>query len=266
MQPAIKMALRMARQSSDYLRNQFERSELGDARSDTTLKLLSALERAVYDSCAEQLKRSYRDYYIAPAGDIQAGQHEQSWHIFPMLGEQNFLRGLPDFAIALVQKQRNRVEHVALISPLSHEEYTASRGYGASLNGRRIRVSDVKVTSQAILATDVTDRCRQSSDPLVWGELAGALGRDTASLRMAGCSALELARVSAGRLDGVVLSGLTPAEMAIGLLIAHETGAISGDFEGSPVSETTRQLVCANSRLFKELLKTLHPFRGRLHR
>ncbi|MDX5298401.1 MAG: inositol monophosphatase, partial [Gammaproteobacteria bacterium] len=219
MQPAIKMALRMARQSSDYLRTQFERSDLGNPREDATLKLISHLERAVYDSCVEQLQRAYRDHYIAPAGDIHGEGHEQSWHVFPLLGDGNFARGLPDFAIALLQKQRNRAEHLVLISPMSHEEYTVSRGYGASLNGRRIRASEVKAPHQASVATDLFARCRQSSDPLVWGELAATIGQHTAGVRVAGCAALDLARVACGRLDAAILTAPSLADTSMGLLL-----------------------------------------------
>lgn len=266
MQPAIKMALRIARHSSDFLKNQFERHELLAPMSEAATKQLASLEKSIYANCAEQLQRAYKDHYLAPAGDADALDHAQSWHIFPLLGADNFIRSLPDFALALMQKQRNRVEHVVLINPITQEEFTASRGYGAAVNSRRMRVSAARSLEEAFCALDIsTGMLKRLKDPTAWGELNIDLRQQCLATRQSGCPSLDIARVASGQLDVLVHAGLTPFEMALGNLLANESGALSGDFVGGPASENGNQLIIANSKLFKDASRLLHRFRGRLN-
>ncbi|WP_111496415.1 MULTISPECIES: inositol monophosphatase family protein [Marinobacter] len=266
MQPAIKMALRIARQGSEYLKAHFERQDPA-AIDDGARQQLARAEASVYANFAEQLQKAYKDHYIAPAGDIEAGDEALSWHVFPLIGSENFLRGIPEFALALVQKKANRAEHMLLVNPITGEEYSASRGHGAALNSRRIRMNGAQGMRRAILATNVLDFTRETDDPLIWGELISTLARESSQTRTCGCGVLDIARASAGHLDGVVLFRPTAVEQSLALLLTHESGGLSGDFSGNPAGgDTSRQLAIANPKLFKELLKTLHPFRGRLPR
>ncbi len=266
MQPAIKMALRVARQGSDFLKAHFERQELTENDSADLETQLTRVEQSIYDSFAEQLQKSYKDHVIAPLGESDARSESRSWHIFPILGRDNFLRGIPEFALAMLQKKDNRAENLLLVNPVSGEEYAASRGHGASLNSRRVRIGTQRHPDQATVVTNLLDQARGSEDPLLWGELASTLAQKTAGLRTSSCMALDIARVAAGHLDAAVIFRPQAADLAIGLIIANESGALTGDFSGNPSSDRTSQLVVANPRLFKEVLKTLYPFRGRLPR
>ncbi|WP_148862992.1 inositol monophosphatase family protein [Marinobacter fonticola] len=266
MQPAIKMALRIARQGSEYLKAHFERQDPAASDDAGARQQLERAEASLYTNFSEQLQKAYKDHYIAPAGDIEASGHELSWHIFPLIGGENFLRGIPDFALALVQKKQDRAEHLLLVNPITGEEYSASRGHGAALNSRRIRMSGSQQMAKATVSTNVLNFTRETDEPLVWGELISTLAWESAQVRTCGCVLLDLARVSAGHLDSVVLFRPTAVELSLGLLLTHETGGLSGDFAGNPSSQGSHQLVIANPKLFKDVLKTLHPFRGRLPR
>lgn len=266
MQPAIKMALRIARQGSEYLKAHFERQDPAAADDAGARNQLERAEASVYANFSEQLQKAYKDHYIAPAGDIDAAGHEHSWHIFPLIGADNFLRSIPDFVLALVQKKQNRAEHLLLVNPITGEEYSASRGHGAALNSRRIRMNGAQQIGKATITTNVLEFTRETEDPLVWGELVSTLARESAQTRTCGCVLLDMARASAGHLDSVVLFRPTAIEQSLGLLLTHESGGLSGDFSGNPSSQTSRQLVIANPKLFKDVLKTLHPFRGHLPR
>ena len=266
MQPAIKMALRIARQGADYLKAHFERQDANSKDRDTLNQQLNKVELSVQANFTEQLQKAYKDFYIAPLYDIDASGHENSWHIFPVLGREAFIRGLPEFALVLLQKRNNRAEHLVLINPVTGEEYSASRGHGAALNSRRVRCNEVRALSQVTLVTNALNQVKFGDSPLVWGELLVALGQETQQVRSTSCAALDIARVCAGLLDAAVIARPEPAELAIGLLLTNESGALSGDFAGNPSSQDARQLVVANPKLFKEVLKLLHPFRGRLPR
>ncbi|MEA1082267.1 inositol monophosphatase family protein [Marinobacter qingdaonensis] len=266
MQPAIKMALRVARQGSDYLKAHFERQEPAGRDDDERRRQLDRVEQSIYDNFAEQLEKAYKDHSIAPLNEANAGTSEKSWHVFPVLGRENFLRGIPEFALALAQKKNNRTENLLVINPVTGEEYSASRGHGAALNSRRVRASEIKQANQAAVATNLLDQARKSEDAQLWGELASVLARDSAMFRTSGCVVLDIARVSAGHLDAAVIFRPETVDLDLGVTLAMESGALTGDFSGNPSTGSARQLVVANPKLFREVLKSLHPFRGRLPR
>src|SRR5690554_4697910 len=205
MQPAIKMALRVARQGADYLKAHFERQDMGGGNADDRRRQLDRITGNIYEKFAEQLQKAYKDHYFAPAGDSNADGHPLSWHIFPVIGSDNLLRGIPDFVLALVQKKDGRTENLLMINPITGEEYSASRGRGAALNSRRIRVSEVKHAEKAAFATNLLDQARQSDNPLLWGEMAAVLAQNSSMFRTSGCVVLDIARVSAGLLDAAVI-------------------------------------------------------------
>ena len=266
MQPAIKMALRIARQGSDYLKAHFERQEPNAKNEGERSRQLARVEQSIYDNFVEQLEKAYKDHTIAPMGEADANGSEKSWHIFPVLGRENFIRGIPEFALALSQKKNNRTENLLLVNPVTGEEYTASRGHGAALNSRRVRASEIKQPGQAAVASNLLDQARQGDDPFIWGELAATIARDSSMFRTSGCVALDIARVSAGLLDAAVIFRPDAADLDLGVTLAMESGALTGDFSGNPSVEHAKQLVVANPKLLRELLKVLHPFRGRLPR
>jgi myo-inositol-1(or 4)-monophosphatase len=263
MQPAIKMALRVARQGSDYLKAHFERQE-PNGDSNDRITQLERVEQSIYDNFSEQLEKAYKDHSIAELNQADSGGSEKSWHVFPVLGRENFLRGIPDFALALVQKKNNRTESLLLVNPITGEEYSASRGYGAALNSRRVRTSETRHSDRAAIVSNLLDQTRKNDDGQIWGEMASVLAKDSSLFRTAGCVALDIARVASGHLDAAVIFRPEPADLAIGVTLAMESGALTGDFSGNPFTDKTKQLVVANPKLFREVLKTLHPFRGRL--
>jgi myo-inositol-1(or 4)-monophosphatase len=266
MQPAIKMALRIARQGSDYLKAHFERQDVNGKDEAERSRQLERVEQSIYDNFVEQLEKAYKDHSIAPMGEANASGSEKSWHIFPVLGRENFLRGIPEFALALAQKKNNRTENLLLVNPVTGEEYAASRGHGAALNSRRVRASEVKYPAKAAIVSNLLDQARQGEDALLWGEMAATVARESAMFRTSGCVALDIARVSAGQLDAAIVFRPEAADLDLGVTLAMESGALTGDFSGNPSTGNARQLVIANPKLFRELLKTLHPFRGRLPR
>lgn len=266
MQPAIKMALRVARQGSDYLKAHFERQEPSERDEAERRRQLDRVEQSLYDNFAEQLQKAYKDHVIAPLNDADAGANDKTWHIFAVLGRESFLRGIPEFALALVQKKANRTENVLLVNPITGEEYSASRGHGAALNSRRIRTGTAAQKEKAAVASNLLDQARGSDDPLLWGEMAAVLAQQSGMFRTSGCVSLDIARVAAGQLDAAVIFRPQAEDMTVAVAVAQESGALTGDFSGNPSSGQSRQLVVANPKLFKELLKSLHPFRGRLPR
>ena len=266
MQPAIKMALRVARQGADYLKAHFERQDIAGNTTEDRQRQLDRVTGNMFENFSEQLQKAYKDHYIAPAGDGNADGHALSWHIFPVIGGENLLRGIPDFVVALVQKKDGRTDNLLVINPVTGEEYSASRGRGAALNSRRMRVSETRHLSEAVVVSNLLDQARGAEEPLVWGELSAGLASQARQVRSTGCSVLDIARVAAGHLDVAILFRPSQEDLDIGLALANEAGVLSSDFSGNPSSGDTRQLAIANPKLIREVLRTLRPFQARLPR
>ena len=266
MQPAIKMAVRIARQSSDFLKHQFQRRESAVGDLAASLKALAHTEQSIYENCSEQLKRAYRDHFIAPLGSVDAAGNAKSWHIFPVLGAENFVRGLPAFALALMQKSGGRPENLLIIDPTQEEEFAFSKGYGAAINSKRIRSTTLRGLDRALCATNIAELAGGEEESPIYAEVTALLARHCGGFRWSGCPALELARVAAGQLDLTIMGNLPPEIISMAGLIANETGSLCGDFVGNPLTENSHQVVLANPKLFKEATRLLHPYRSRLGR
>lgn len=263
MQPAITMALRAARQNSDFLKDQQPRLDADSKSPDAVVRTVQAIEHRIQERTEELLRRSYKDHWIAPMGDVEAGDWAQSWHVFPILGERNFARGLPEFATALLQKVNDRPENLVILCPLTGEEYAFSRGYGAVLNSHRIRARATQQLNRTLVSCNLFNR-RSNDDSGLWLDVTGAFVREGADLHYNGCSVLDMARVAGGYLDAAILGTDQRHEQVMASLISQEAGAVGGDLRGNPLGRKSRELVIANNLLFREILQQVQPYRQRM--
>ena len=138
-----------------------------------------------------------------------------------------------------------------------NELFTATRGRGAYLNERRIRVSKRVHLSEALIGTGFPFRDLRSLDEYL------AMFREftvrTAGLRRAGAAALDIAYVAAGRLDGFWEMGLSPWDMAAGALLVQEAGGLVGDFRGDSGYLDSGRIVCGNPKIFAQMLRVIGP-------
>ncbi|XOZ34357.1 inositol monophosphatase family protein [Halomonadaceae bacterium KBTZ08] len=264
MQPAIKMALRAARQNSDFLKDQQARLDADSKAPEAVVRTVHAIEHRVHERTDDLLKRSYKDHWIAPAGEVEAGEWSQSWHVFPILGERNFARGLPEFATALLQKINDRPENLVVLCPLTGEEYAFSRGYGAVLNSQRIRARSSQHLTDTLISCNLFNRGSKGEDSGVWMDVAGSLVSEGADLQYNGCSVLDIARVAGGYLDATVLATDQRHEQVMASLISQEAGAVGGDLKGNPLGRKAGELVVANNMLFREILQQSKAYRQRM--
>ncbi|MCK5308880.1 MAG: inositol monophosphatase, partial [Zetaproteobacteria bacterium] len=164
----------------------------------------------------------------------------------------------PQFAVSIALRHRGRLEQGVVYDPLRQELFTATRGAGAQMNDRRIRVTNRKYLDGALLGTGFPFKSRQHLDTYL--DMFRALFQDTAGIRRAGSAALDLAYVASGRLDGFWEIGLSIWDMAAGVLLIQEAGGLSGDFTGGHDFLKNGNLVAGNPKLFAEILKTIRPF------
>ncbi|MFY0665548.1 MAG: hypothetical protein JXQ97_13060 [Natronospirillum sp.] len=178
--------------------------------------------------------------------EVRDAEPDTHWKVDIMLGETNYLRGLPGCGVLISQWQRNRMEHACIVFPFLNLEIMVSRGRGLQVNGRRVRTRQVDRLSNAYFGGDLKD-----ADAFM--KLAHACQQS----RLSGCALLDITDMAAGKLDIVVLHDLSALELATAQLLATEAGAVTGDLTGSPIQSAQGNMVGANPRLFKATVQLL---------
>ena len=262
MEPTVKIALRAARKAGDIIVRATERMDLVKVHEKEKNDFVTSVDSASEDEIREQLQRAFPEHNILgeEGGMVlgRGGESDTTWYIDPLDGTTNFMRGIPHFAISIACVRNNRVEHAVVFDPIRQEEFVASRGRGASLNGRRIRVSNQTEFNGALIGTGVP--YRESQRPHVDGymQCLQHIATQGSGVRRAGAAALDLAYVAAGRLDAFWEYGLKPWDVAAGMLLIQEAGGLIADFDGGDTCLEKGNVVCGPTRLFKELLKVVH--------
>jgi len=187
---------------------------------------------------------------------------EYRWIVDPLDGTTNFIRGIPHYAISIACVYRGKLEHAVIVDPVRREEFTASRGRGAQLNGHRIRVSALTSLEGALLGTGIPfkDHCDDKLVP--YSKSIEVLAAQCAGIRRAGAASLDLAYVAAGRLDAFWEMGLAPWDIAAGALLIREAGGLVADIDASDNYLESGNIVCGNPKCFKAVLQVVKPLLG----
>jgi myo-inositol-1(or 4)-monophosphatase len=185
-----------------------------------------------------------------------ASKDEITWVIDPLDGTNNFIHGFPQFCVSIGVMHNNRVEHGVIFDPLRDELFTASRGNGAQLNNRKIRVSKATSIGGALIGTSYRDQ-----DAAHLFDFLKNLSQNSSGARHAGSAALDLAYVAAGRLDGVFAYGLKMWDMAAGSLMIREAGGLITDFKGQESFIESGNILAGNPKIYQALLMLMEKHR-----
>jgi myo-inositol-1(or 4)-monophosphatase len=206
----------------------------------------------------EVLQKAYPDHGIlAEESGAFNEDSEYKWIIDPLDGTTNFLHGFPQYAVSIGLQHRGRMEVAVVFDPIKNELFSASRGDGAQLNGKRIRVTDQKGIRGSLLGTGFPFKQPQHLDTYM--ETFKAVHPQAAGIRRAGSAALDLAYVAAGRLDGFWEIGLNAWDMAAGVLLIREAGGIVTDFSGEGNYLETGNVIAAGARTYPALYDAIKP-------
>jgi len=259
MQPMVNVALTAARKSGNYLCQAFDRGDPLEITSKGRNDFVTQVDQKSEAILVEALLTTYPDHGILTeeSGQIGNPHSEYQWIIDPLDGTTNFIHHIPHFAISMAVKKNNQLEHAVVFNPMLQEEFTASRGYGAQLNNKRLRVSQCHSLESALLATGFpfhTDNLNYLDDYMA---MLKHFLPQTAGIRRAGAAALDLAYTAAGRYDGYWELGLKPWDVAAGALLIQEAGGLIGDINGGHQHVESGHVVCGNPKIFKILLQAL---------
>ncbi|HEB59343.1 MAG TPA: inositol-1-monophosphatase [Gammaproteobacteria bacterium] len=257
MQPMLNIAVRAARSAGDIIARAMDRLDTLTVTTKSRNSFVSEVDKMAEAEIIAILRKAYPDHAIlAEESGEQAGDDYQ-WIIDPLDGTTNFLFGFPQFAVSIALRHKGRLEQAVIYDPVRDELFTASRGSGAQLNGRRIRVSNRHKLEDSLIGTGFPYADMRYLDPYM--DMLKTVIPRTAGVRRAGAASLDLAYVAAGRLDGFWEFGLSPWDIAAGVLLIEEAGGLVSDFSGGQSFMDTGHIVAGNPRLFKVLLQTLQP-------
>jgi myo-inositol-1(or 4)-monophosphatase len=259
MQPLLNIAIRAARRAGEVIVRGMNRVHRLDIRAKGQNDFVTEIDTQAELEIMEIVRKHYPDHaFLAEeSGDVGRHDSEFVWIIDPLDGTTNFLHGFPQFAVSIAVQRRGRLEHAVVYDPLRQELFTASRGEGAQVDGKRIRVSAHIGLERSLIGTGFPYRTN-----LHWLDdymaMLKAVTQATAGIRRAGAAALDLAYVAAGRLDGFWELGLSPWDTAAGTLLITEAGGMVGTLNGSEYKQQG-DIVGGTPKVYAPLLELLAP-------
>jgi len=260
MHPMLNIAIGAARSAGNVIVRHLERVDRLTIGTKQRNDFVTEVDRLAESEIIRIIQRAYPQHAFLAEESGRQGESEFEWVIDPLDGTTNYLHGFPQFAVSIALKQRGRLDQGVVYDPLRQELFTASRGAGATLNDRRIRVTRVNGLEGALLGTGFPFRQQQHLDAYL--EMFRTLFAPAAGIRRAGAAALDLAYVAAGRLDGFWEIGLSEWDTAAGALLVLEAGGMVSDFAGGGDYLETGNVICAGPRLHAAMVAAIAPHRG----
>lgn len=255
--PLLNVAVTAARAAGRIIERNANRIESLSITSKQRNDFVSEVDHQAEAEIIRILKRAYPQYGFLAEESGARGNDEARWIIDPLDGTTNYLRRFPHYAVSIAFQRGTTLEVGVIYDPGKEELFTASKGDGAQLDGRRIRVSQLKTLDGALLGTGIPFRAHSNLDRYL--ETLKTLAEDAAGIRRAGSAALDLAYVAAGRLDGFWEFGLNAWDIAAGALIVQEAGGMVGDMKGGNGYLESGNVLAANLRAFEVMKTKLRP-------
>jgi myo-inositol-1(or 4)-monophosphatase len=202
------------------------------------------------------VRKSYPEHgFIAEESGTSNEGAEFVWIIDPLDGTTNFIHGFPQYCVSIGVRQRGAMTHAVVYDPVRNELFTASKGRGAFLNDRRIRVTTLAKLGDALVGTGFPFKELTRLD--LYTRQLQTMMKTCAGVRRAGAAALDLAYVACGRLDAFWELGLAPWDMAAGSLLIQEAGGLVADLKGEQTYMDSGDVCCSTPKIFPALLEAL---------
>ena len=258
MHALLNIAVRAARAAGEVIVRSLNRLESLTVTSKGRNDFVSEVDHAAEEAIIRLIRRHYPDHAFLAEESGRFGNADTLWIIDPLDGTTNFLHGFPTFAVSVACQQKGRLEHAVVYDPMSQELFTASRGSGAHLDNRRIRVSKQRALEGALIGTGFPYRANTRFMDCYLAMLKAVM-EHTAGVRRPGAAALDLAYVAAGRTDAFWEIGLSPWDTAAGTLLILEAGGRIGTLTGGEFRQNGNVLA-GTPKVYSALLELLAPY------
>jgi len=257
-EPLINIAIDAARAAGVIINRAMKRMDTVKIAEKKPNDFVTEVDQRVEQEIISIVRKAYPSHgFIGEEGGEVQGDDYQ-WIIDPIDGTRNFIHGFPHFAVSIAITYKNRIEHGVIYDPNRDELFIATRGKGAHLNNRRIRVSSRKQLEECLLGTGFAYR-HTDKESAVPGKILQSIIPACGDIRRAGAATLDLAYVACGRLDGFWEMGLKIWDIAAGVLLIKEAGGIVCDLDGGETYLKTGNVVAANPTIIRQLLKSIKP-------
>jgi myo-inositol-1(or 4)-monophosphatase len=256
--PMLNIAVKAARAAGAIINRAALDLEVLKVGSKGPNDYVSEVDQAAEQAIIDTLLEAYPGHGILAeeSGRAQGAQHsEYVWIIDPLDGTTNFLHGFPVYAVSIALAHRNQVQQAVVYDPTRNDLFFASRGRGAFLNDRRLRVSKRIRIAEALIGTGFP--FRKGDNFKRYMKMFEEVMQHCAGLRRPGAAALDLCYVAAGYYDGFFETGLNPWDVAAGSLIITEAGGLIGNFTGEADYLYQREVVAGNPKVYGQLVQIL---------
>ncbi|HQR54137.1 MAG TPA: inositol monophosphatase family protein [Burkholderiales bacterium] len=257
MHPMLNTAVKAARRAGALINRASGDLDRIAVQDKSCNDFVTEIDRAAEAAIIDVLHEAYPRHAILAEESGRTGASDYVWIIDPLDGTTNFLHGLPQYSVSIALAERGVLSQAVVYDPSRNELFTASRGSGAYLNDRRLRVSRRTRLKGSLVGTGFPYREFSHIDAYM------AIFRDlvttTAGLRRPGSAALDLAYVASGRYDAFFEIGLKPWDIAAGALLITEAGGLVGDLEGENRHLESGHIVAGNPRVFVQLVQLIAP-------
>jgi len=257
MHPMLTIAVKAARRAGNLIHRAADNLDHLTVTKKSHADYVSEVDRAAEQTIITTLLEAYPSHAILAEESGSHGDSEFLWIIDPLDGTTNFLHGFPQYAVSIALQHNGVLTQAVIYDPTKNDLYTATRGRGAFLNDKRLRVSKRKDLADCLIGTGFPYTKFEHLDAYM------AIFRDmmqkTSGLRRPGSAALDLAYTAAGRYDGFFETGLKPWDIAAGCLLITEAGGMVGDLQGNDSFLKTGNLCAGNPHAYEQMLQLIAP-------
>ena len=256
MHPMLNVAVKAARRAATIInraslnleRLQIDRKQHND--------FVTEVDKAAEEAIIETLSEAYPNHgFLAEESGELLNNSDHIWIIDPLDGTTNFIHGFPQYAISIALSVNGVLQQAVIYDPNRDELFSASKGAGAYVDRRRLRVASQIKLENALIGTGFPYRQDQDVDQYL--KIFAEMTRQCAGLRRPGAASLDLAYVAAGRYDGFFESELKPWDMAAGALIISEAGGLVGNYRGEEGFLESGEIMAGNPRIFAQMAQVL---------
>lgn len=258
MHPMLSIAVKAAREAGRIINRGSQDVGSIAIQTKTYNDFVSEVDRSAEQAIIDILKDAYPDHgFWGEESGHQNHEADNIWIIDPLDGTTNFLHGFPQYCVSIALQQKGVLTQAVIYDPVHNDLFTATKGRGAFLNDKRIRVTNRSKLQDSLIATGFPYRDFAHLDTYL-GMFKDMI-KKTTGLRRPGSAALDLAYVAVGWVDGFFEINLSAWDIAAGGLIVQEAGGIVGDFEGNESWLETGNIVAGNPKVFAQMLQVLKP-------
>ena len=259
--PMLNIAIKAARAAGSIINRASLDLDLLTISSKAPNDFVTEVDKAAENAIIEVLLQAYPGHGIlAEESGSERGARDSDyvWIIDPLDGTTNFIHGFPVYAVSIALAFKGQVQQAVVYDPSRNDLFFASKGRGAFLNDKRLRVSKRIRMNEALIGTGFPFRKGDNFKRYV--KMFEAVMQNCAGLRRPGAAALDLCYVAAGYYDGFFETGLHPWDIAAGSLMITEAGGLIGNFTGDADFLFQREVVAGNPKIYGQLVHTLAPY------